>query len=129
MTPMIDVVFQMIIFFVCTAQLDAETFSRSILLPAAPNAPAEEGARDPRTITIELDESGRIFIGRTRLTSSKLKKVLAKTVADFGDAARTIPVVIRADASAYHRQVRRVMDVCTDAGLRRIAFVAVKDEG
>ena len=40
---------------------------------------------------------------------------------------KSIPVVIRADANAAHRDVRAVMDTCVAAGLRRVKFGALKD--
>ncbi len=127
MTPMIDVVFQMIIFFVCTAQLEQEMFSEFIKLPASPNAPEMAQEKDPRTITIEVDGKGKVSIARTPLTISKLRKVLTKTVADYGQRGVTIPILIRADADVQHVAVKQVMDTCTSAGLYKIAFVAVKD--
>ncbi|MEI6892744.1 MAG: biopolymer transporter ExbD [Pontiella sp.] len=127
MTPMIDVVFQMIIFFVCTAQLEREQFSEWITLPGAPHAPEMAQEKDPRTITIEVDENGRVSIGRTPLSISKLRKVLIKTVADYGVYGPTIPIQIRADTMAQHASVRKVMEVCTASGLYQIALIAVKD--
>ena len=127
MTPMIDVVFQMIIFFVCTAQLEREMIDKSIRVPDAPHAPAVADAKDPRTITIEVDAKGKVSIARTPLKVSTLRKILAKTVADYGVRGPSIPILIRADAAARHVHVRRVMDACTGAGLYKIAFVAVKD--
>lgn len=127
MTPMIDVVFQMIIFFVCTAQLEQEMFSEFINLPDSPSAPEMAQEKDPRTITIEVDGKGKISIAQTPLSISRLRTVLAKTVADYGAHGITIPVLIRADASAQHSSVRHVMDTCTSSGLYKIAFVAVKD--
>lgn len=127
MTPMIDVVFQMIIFFVCTAQLEREQFSEWINLPGSPNAPQMAEEKDPRTITIEIDEKGTVFIGRTRLSISKLRNVLAKAVSDYGVHGPSIPIRIRADGSSKHTNVKQVMDTCTAAGLYKIAFVAVKD--
>jgi biopolymer transport protein ExbD len=127
MTPMIDVVFQMIIFFVCTAQLEQEQFSEYINLPASPNAPEMAQEKDPRTITIEVDEKGKVSIARTPLSMAKLRKVLTKTVADYGEYGITIPILIRADAGTNHAYVRQVMDTCTSSGLYKIAFVAVKD--
>ena len=127
MTPMIDVVFQMIIFFVCTAQLEREMVDRSIRIPDAPHAPAVADSKDPRTITIDVDARGRISIARTPLSLSTLRKVLGKTVADYGVRGPSIPILIRADGAARHRAVRRVLDACSEAGLYRIAFVAVKE--
>lgn len=127
MTPMIDVVFQMIIFFVCTARLEQVQFAEWINLPESPNAPELAGEKDPRTITIEVDEQGRTSIAGVSLSISKLKEVLEKTVVDYGVHGPTIPIQIRADATARHSNVRQVMDACTESGLYRIAIIAVKD--
>jgi biopolymer transport protein ExbD len=127
MTPMIDVVFQMIIFFVCTAQLEQEMFSEFISLPDSPNAPEMAQEKDPRTITIEVDGKGKVSIARTPLTISRLRKILGKTVADYGVRGPSIPILIRADTGTRHASVKQVMDACTAAGLYKIAFVAVKD--
>ncbi|VGO21784.1 ExbD/TolR family protein [Pontiella sulfatireligans] len=127
MTPMIDVVFQMIIFFVCTAQLEQEQFSEFIKLPGSPNAPEMAQEKDPRTITIEVDGKGKVSIARTPLSISKLRKILNKTVADYGVHGPSIPILIRADGDVRHGNVKQVMDACTGAGLYKIAFVAVKD--
>lgn len=128
MTPMIDVVFQMIIFFVCTVQLEQEAISEFILLPESPHGPLISEAKDPRTITIEVDDRGRIFIARTPLSEGKLRNVLSKTVTDYGSLGPSIPIRIRAAGGAEHAQVKRVLDACTSAGLHKISFVATKDK-
>ena len=127
MTPMIDVIFQMIIFFVCTAQIDQEAISEFISLPDSPNGPMVLEARDPRTITIEVDDRGRLFISRTPLSEAKLRKILSKTVIDYGATGPSIPIRIRAAGGAEHRDIKRVLDACTAAGLHHISFIAIKD--
>ena len=127
MTPMIDVVFQMIIFFVCTVQLEKEAISEAILLPDSPHGPVVTESKDPRTITIEVDEKGRVFIARTLLSEGKLRKVLTKTVIDYGVAGPSIPIRIRAAGGAEHMHVKRVLDACTSSGLHKISFIATKD--
>lgn len=128
MTAMIDVVFQMIIFFVCTVQLEQEAINEALRLPDAPHGALLADTQDPRTITIEVDDAGRIFIARTRLAEEKLRKVLQKTVQDYGAAGASIPVRIRADGAARHSAVKRVLDACSAAGLSRISFIATKDK-
>ncbi|MFA5688418.1 MAG: biopolymer transporter ExbD [Kiritimatiellales bacterium] len=127
MTAMIDVVFQMIIFFVCTVQLEKEAVSEFLLLPDSPHGPLVAEEKDPRTITVEVDDKGRIFIARTPLSGERLKQILAKTVAEYGAAGPSIPIRIRADAAAKHSDVKRVLDACTGAGLYKISFIATKD--
>lgn len=128
MTAMIDVVFQMIIFFVCTVQLEQEAISEWIALPDSPHGPMVADEKDPRTITIEVDDKGKIFIARTRLSEEKLRKVLSKTVQDYQQLGPSIPIRIRADAAAQHTDVKRVLDACTAAGLYNISFIATKDK-
>jgi biopolymer transport protein ExbD len=117
----------MIIFFVCTVQLEKEAISEFILLPDSPNGPMVTEAKDPRTITIEVDDRGRIYIARTALSEAKLRKILSKTVADYGQYGPSIPIRIRAAGGAEHAHVKRVLDACTAAGLHKISFVATKD--
>ena len=57
MTPMIDVVFQLIIFFVVTAAAEKDQFNQKILLAFSPHGPAIE-QKDPRTVTVEVDVEG-----------------------------------------------------------------------
>lgn len=127
MTAMIDVVFQLIIFFVCTVQLEQEAINEALQLPDSPNGPMIAEEKDPRTITIEVDEKGRLSIARTLLSEEKLRKVLSKTVYDYGERGPSIPIRIRAAAAAHHTDVKRALDACTSAGLYKISFVAVKD--
>ncbi|MDD4736057.1 MAG: biopolymer transporter ExbD [Kiritimatiellae bacterium] len=125
MTPMIDVVFQMIIFFVTTADMDRKAFDEKIRLALSPHGPAVED-KDPRTVTIEVDKNGRIQFGRGIYVSTDyLRAIMRKTVAEFG---QTVPVVIRADGDAKHSDVKRVMDACSMAGLWKIKFAATKEQ-
>jgi biopolymer transport protein ExbD len=125
MTPMIDIVFQLIIFFVVTTELDRQSFNERIILAFSPHGPAIE-KRDPRTVTVEVDDKGRITIGSTRLTDEALVGMLKQAVA-YGGA--TTPVQIRGDRNARHDAIRRVMEACGRAGLWRVSFVATKEKG
>lgn len=124
MTPMIDVVFQMIIFFVCTIDLDKKKFDERIKLAMAPHGKAVE-EKDPRTMIVDVNSEGQIGIANTYMTRSAFRKVLANAVARYG---QTMPVLIRGDARTRHRDIRRVMDVCSEVGLWKVKFAAIKDK-
>jgi biopolymer transport protein ExbD len=121
---MIDVVFQMIIFFVCTADLDRKAFDEKIRLALSPHGPAVE-EKDPRTITVEIDKKGTIKLARVPVSYSVFTKILRKAVAEYG---QTTPVVIRADAKTKHEDVKKVMDACSAAGLWKVKFAATKEK-
>jgi biopolymer transport protein ExbD len=125
MTPMIDIVFQLIIFFVVTAKLDSDAFEQSIMLAFSPHGPGIE-TKDPRTVNVEVDEKGRIMISRSRISDDLLAAVLKQAVSRGGAST---PVMIRADRNADHEYVRKVMDACGKAGIWKVSFVALKEAG
>ena len=124
MTPMIDVVFQLIIFFVCTAVLEQQSIDESIRLSMAPHGPAVE-TKDPREVVVEVDAKGRISIARSYMNDVFLKNLLRNVVISHG---QTTPVIIRAAGGAKHEDVRKVMDACAYAGLWKVSFAATKDD-
>ncbi|NKB24708.1 MAG: hypothetical protein GKR87_10115 [Kiritimatiellae bacterium] len=124
LTPMIDVVFQMIISFVCTVELEKLSLNESIRLALSPHGPAVE-KKDPRTVTVDVDQNGKIYFGSTRLSPELFLQIMRKTVSDYG---QDVPVVIRGDGKTKHDDIRKVMDACKGAGLWRVKFAAIKDK-
>ena len=124
MTPMIDVVFQLIIFFVVTVDLQTKAVDTKIRLAMSPNGPVEE-QKDPRTVVVDVDADGDISIMRTRISEGQLLNILNKARNESGQST---PVVIRGDFQAKHGTVKRVMDVCGKAGLWKIRFAALKEK-
>ena len=129
MTPMIDVVFQMIIFFVVTLKMTKEE-NPDIDLENGRNGETITSENMPiQTLTIEVDRRtvirphGRISINNATLSLSQLDAILKKRYAKFG----SFPVLIRADKDAVHEDVRKVMDRCTANGVWKVGFVAVQE--
>ncbi len=122
MTPMIDVVFQMIIFFIVTIKMD-ENINEEIKLEVAKEGPLYKDP-DPRTIVIEVDRRGWISISNLALNERQLADIIGGRCRRLGT---TFPVMIRADKNAQHKDVRKVMDICAAAGIWRIDFAAIKE--
>ncbi len=125
MTPMIDIVFQMIIFFVVSIELDRQVIDENIILAESRHGPAIE-KRDPRTITVEVSERGDLSIARTTMTAGTLTAILRQARGLHGPE---VPVHIRGDRGASHADIRRVMNAAGRAGLWRISIIALKEEG
>ena len=125
LTPMIDVVFQLIIFFVVTVNLDQEQMNQSIKLPDSKYS-REEKEKDPRQITIQVDSDGRVFIGKAPYSIKGLRIVLKNTVRMFG--ADNVPILIRGDKQSKHAHIRKVMDLCAGLGMYKIKFAGLKQE-
>ena len=123
-TPMIDVGFELMIFFVFAVSAQDSSIDASIRLALAPHGPVQE-QKDPRTITIEIKDNGVFSINRTPLDHEMLVRVLRKAVAEYGQST---PIVIRGDANVPHEYVRQVMDSCGRVGLWKLRLAALKEQ-
>lgn len=124
MTPMIDVVFQLIIFFITTVDMESKALDTKVRMAMSPNGPVED-VKDPRTVVVDVDSDGAISIMKTHLSEGQLLNILNKARNSSGQST---PVVIRGDLTAKHEQVKRVMDICGKAGLWKIRFAALKEK-
>ncbi len=124
MTPMIDIVFQMIIFFVLTVELEKDMIDEHLKLAMSPHGPAIE-QKDPRTIHVDVRQNGRLSLGRVPVSDGQLRNILRNAAMQYG---ATTPVVIRGDMNTPHEEIKRVMDICTSAGIWKIKFGAIKEK-
>ena len=116
MTPLIDVVFLLLIFFMVSTTF-AVTSGIDVNLPSSKTIRIEE-----RTDKIELSVTGAgdLFWDNAEVNEQVL-------IARFQSMAQENPdmlVVIRADTQAMHGRVFFVMDAAREAGFHRIAIAA-----
>ena len=121
MTPMIDVVFQLIIFFVITVKMENE-INESIVLEEATHGPRVAADSDLNFV-IEVDQRGWISVHGAPLSRARLEKILKGRYRRYGQ----FPILIRGDYRTKHQDIRTVMDTCTSAGIWRISFAAIKE--
>ena len=130
MTPMIDVVFELIIFFVVTlteAQKKDETIEledgqHGIALTPEELPPThmqiDIASRDKKGKTLPR---GRITMGDREITPDEISRRVKERMRKVKD----FPVLIRADYNCRHEVVARVMNAVTAAGIWKISFMAV----
>lgn len=124
MTPMIDVVFQLIIFFVVTIKMSQDSNEDIVLEDGKHGVVLTAENMPPVTLEIEVDRRGRISIHNATLSERQLLDIMRARVNRFGG---DFPVMIRADRRTQHEKVRRVMDICTASGIWKLSFVAVAE--
>ncbi|QDV65683.1 ExbD/TolR family protein [Crateriforma conspicua] len=112
LTPLIDVVFLLLIFFLVTSEFEDEERRLDIVLPTATSATPMISR--PREIIIDVDSSGQVFMRGEPTDLVNLEQLLIKAVAD-NPADQS--VVIRADREASFQPVVSVMDVCNSTGV------------
>ena len=112
LTPMIDIVFLLMILFLVASKLDEDDRSLDVVLPQA--SAAKPLTSQPREFVINIDRAGTIYAGVQPVNLDELKRLLVQSVAD-NPGRQT--VILRADEETAHRHVVAVMDACVTAGI------------
>ena len=126
MTPMIDVVFLLIIFFLVSSHLAKQEAQMDIDLPNAESGLESEPSTNPR-IVINVTRSGQLLISGRRVSEAQVEDRLAEHVTNNG---ANIEVRIRSDRQIPYLQVRPVMLACAKMWIWNVSFsVYQTDEG
>ena len=126
MTPMIDVVFQMIIFFIVTLQM-TEAKDKQVILEYGPNGEViKEGSQERRTsvLIVDIGPTGRISVLNNPTTMAQLDTMVKSRLRAQGN---TFQVWIRGDYRVQHGYVKSVMDTCSNAGVGNVHIISVSD--
>jgi len=115
MAPLIDVVFQMLIFFLVATSWANREHELEIELPAAASATLAEA--QPEELVIDVRRDGSCAL-RGRVVDAP---TLAAELGDYARANASRPVTIRGDRLAHHESVVAVLDACGQAGLSNLA--------
>lgn len=111
MTPLIDVVFLLLIFFLVASRLSQEDRELDIPLPSA--ASAMPMTAEPQEMIVNIDHSGAIVVNNQVLSSQQFEALLVQSLADnpLGQS-----VLIRADRRVSLQTPVSVMDICLKSG-------------
>jgi len=117
LTPVVDIVFNLLIFFALSLNFAAASRGIDIRLPSSSTA---ETIRSDQ-VTINITKEGKIYLDDEPISINQLGKSLKEKTHNKS------LVIIRADTSVEHGRVVTVMDIIKSQGLNRIA-IAVDDK-
>jgi len=112
LTPLIDVVFLLLIFFLVTSEFEEEERRLDIVLPSATSAVPMTSK--PREVVVDIDDEGIVYLHGQLTSLDELQRLLRIAVAS-NPTSQT--VVIRADRDTSFQPVVSVMDVCNRTGV------------
>jgi biopolymer transport protein ExbD len=121
LTPLIDVVFLLLIFFMVTTTFDRHA-KLKVSLPES-SAKITQQQSDP--LVLSIDAKGNYFINDRQVVNQSLdtlKQALQKVIGDNSDMA----LVLRADANTPHKAVVRAMDAASQLGLTKLSIATVE---
>jgi biopolymer transport protein ExbD len=127
MTPMIDMTFQLIAFFMVLVNFAEVDQNERIRLPRSelakpPDAPVQQ------PITLQLTKKGTVLMGGEERTIPGVKPLLLreKQVLEAmpGKSYRDATIIIRADRTAKTGKVQELIKACQETGFEKFALRA-----
>jgi biopolymer transport protein ExbD len=124
MTPMIDVVFLLLIFFMTVSQVSVVNNQRLEL-------PKLEGAIDqqPSLLTINVLQDGQVFVGGEPRTVAEVLLLVADELARQNDDPSRISVVVRADQRGESRTVNELVRALARLDITRVRLAVEVPQG
>ncbi len=112
MTPMIDVVFELIIFFVVTIKQEDMFSKMNVNRPSPAPSSASSDSSDDITVTIEILNGGgiggRIFYNKTPVDVKQLDVNLR----EIARTSKKTPIIVKAHELSPHKGLVDVLDAC-----------------
>lgn len=117
LTPLIDVVFLLLIFFMVSTTFDREA-QLKVELPQASSDPVEV---PEQVLEITININGDYFINEQQVINTEPETLRRAIVQSIG-ARRDMPVIVRADARTPFQAVVTAMDVTGQLGLTQLSL-------
>ena len=119
-TPLIDVVFLLLIFFMVSTTFDKQT-KLKVDLPEASAEILPDERRE--NIAITIDAKGHFYVNDEELITHDVE-TLRRTLQKISDGHKDLPIVITGDRSAPYQAALTVMDAASQLGMQSVSFVA-----
>ncbi|MGB0744314.1 MAG: ExbD/TolR family protein [Opitutales bacterium] len=121
LTPMIDIVFLLIVFFMTVANMiTAEKIEVNMPVAIHSVIPEEFGGRN----TITVSQDGSIFAGVYPTDLDGLEEILLREL----ETNPELKVYIRADSYTEHQYINDVMETCAAIGIFNVIFAAYQSD-
>lgn len=121
LTPLIDVVFLLLIFFMVSTTFTRET-RLTLDLPEATGVPADSPVQQ---IDILIDEDGNYRVNGQALVDNTVRTLQA-AIYQYSQGDTTLPLLISADADASHQSVVRAMDAVGQMGFAQLGIATLQ---
>ena len=121
MTPMIDVVFELIIFFVVTIKQEDLFTKMNVNRPAPAASSSSSDSSDDISVTIEIgrrndwNPNGVILYNKRQLggvSASAARKELDQCLKDVARTSKKTPIIVKCESESPHKALVDVLDIC-----------------
>jgi biopolymer transport protein ExbD len=117
LTPLIDVVFLLLIFFMVTTSFN----KLAALKITLPEAVGEQSEAPAKQIEVAIDQNGQFFINSKALVNSQ-SDTIRRAIEKEANGQLDIPFIISGDAKTDYELVVRTMSVAQGLGMLNLSF-------
>jgi biopolymer transport protein ExbD len=138
LTPMLDVVFQIMTFFLMVLNFSKDEYDLRVRLPIAGSAMPVDQAEDRLVLNLERDGNiqfgGRSYDTERLVQEIRVQSQLVRRAAEARgkpiapEAGLPTTLVIRADRDTSYGQLYRLITACQGLGYRKFALKAIKSD-
>ena len=122
LTPMIDVVFLLIIFFIVSNNMIQQDSAIAVALPEAKTG-VVPNIQQTKRLTVSITSQGTIFVGTEIFDTERLRRVLTEARQDWGEEAE---IQIRTDRNVHYGAIKPVLQLAAESGILRVSFAVTK---
>lgn len=123
LTPLIDVVFLLLIFFMVSTTFEKQAKLKLQL----PDASAQVAAPDEKSITIGIDAKGHFYINDRQVVNTSLE-TLKVAIKKITNGKTDMVVTLKADAKTPHQSVVTAMDAASQLGLVKLSIATLQTQ-
>ena len=116
MTPMIDMVFLLLVFFMTVSNLAQADKSVEVALPESEESEVPKDLADRGTIT--LDASGLIYLGPVEHSVESMQSQIESSLSENPE----LRIHVRADSATPYSAVKKVLRACAEVGAYEVIY-------
>jgi len=116
MTPMIDMVFLLLVFFMTVSTLAQADRQVELELPESASSDVPNDLSDRGTISI--DTTGQIYMGSIPQTLEEMQSLLKKSLTKNSE----LRIHLRADRTTEYQYIKKVLRACAEVGAYEVIY-------
>ena len=118
MTPMIDMVFLLLVFFMTVSTLAQADRAKKLNLPESAQSDVPDAENLPNRGTISLDADGTIYLGTTAVSLADMQSTMEASL----EANPELRIHLRADETTPYVEIKKVLKACAEVGAYEVIY-------
>ena len=123
LTPMIDMVFLLIIFFIVSNNMIQQDNAILVDLPEAETGILPHEQQRPKRLTISIPSPGTLYVGSESVEKEELRQHMAECRSNWGDEAE---IRIRTNKNVLYGEIQPILRMAAENGIIHVTFAVTE---